>query len=130
MTNTDPLANVLSAIVNAERAAKKEIIVKDNSKVIRNVLMIMQEQGYIGSYEEIEDSKGNLLKINLLGHINQTGVIKPRFRIKVSDYEKFEQRYLPARGFGVLIISTNEGIMTHADAKEKNKGGTLLSFCY
>ncbi len=130
MTNNDPLANVLSAIMNAERKAKREIIVKDNSKVIKTILSLMQKEGYVGKFEEIADSKGDILKIYLLGHINDAGVIKPRFNVKVSDFEKFEKRFLPARDFGVIFISTNEGVMTHTDAKQKNKGGTLISFCY
>ena len=41
-----------------------------------------------------------------------------------------EKRYLPAKDFGILIMSTSKGIMTHYDAKKKNLGGKLLSYCY
>ena len=130
MTKNDPLANVLSHILNYERTGKKTVETIDNSTLIKGVLSIMQENSYLGSYEEHEDSKGNTLTINLLGAINNCGVIKPRFQITKDDYEKFEKRYLPSKDFGFLIVSTNEGLMTHTAAKEKGIGGTLICYCY
>ena len=117
-------------VLNYEKLGKKELETKNNSKIIRTVLDIMNKHGYIGSYEEVEDSKGNLLKINLIGSINKTGVIKPRFSVQVQDFEKWEKRYLPAKDFGIIIISTSQGIMTHYEAKEKKIGGRLLTYCY
>ena len=130
MTNNDPLANVLSHTLNYERTGKSQIVTKDNSKLIRGVLQIMQDNGYLGSHEEVEDSKGNLLVINLIGAINKCGVIKPRYRIGVEGFERYEKRYLPSKDFGLIIISTNQGLMTHNEAKEKGIGGTLISYCY
>ncbi|MBN2142000.1 30S ribosomal protein S8 [Candidatus Woesearchaeota archaeon] len=130
MTLNDPLANVLSQIVAYEKAGKKEIVTKSNSKIIKTVLKIMQDNHYIGGFEELEDSKGNLLKIFLLGKINKAGVIKPRFSLKNDGFEKFEKRYLPAKDFGLLIVSTPEGFMTHYEAKKKAIGGRLISYCY
>ena len=128
--NNDPLANVLSHILNYERAGKQTVTTKDNSKLIKGVLQLMQDHGYLGSYEETEDSKGNTLTINLIGAVNKCGVIKPRFQIGKNDYEKYEKRYLPSKDFGFLVVSTNQGLMTHADAKDKGIGGTLISYCY
>lgn len=130
MSNNDPLANVLSHILNYERKGKQEIITLDNSVLIKGVLKIMQDNNYLGGYEEIEDSKGNLLKINLIGAVNKCGVIKPRFQIDKDNYEKYEKRYLPSKDFGFIIVSTNKGLMTHQEAKEKGIGGTLISYCY
>ncbi|MBU0471425.1 MAG: 30S ribosomal protein S8 [Nanoarchaeota archaeon] len=130
MSLNNPLANVLSFIQNYEKLGKKELLTKDNSKVIKKILSIMQTEGYLGGYEEVEDEKGNLLKINLLGLINKTNVIRPQFQVKVSDFEKFEKRFLPAKDFGIIIISTNKGLMTHKEAKEKNLGGKLFAYCY
>lgn len=130
MSLNDPLANVLSNIYNYEKLGKKELITNNNSKVIRKVLEIMNQKGLLGTFEEIENGRGNQLKINLLGTLNKCGVIKPRHQIQVSDYEKFEKRYLPAMDFGIIIISTNKGLMTHNEAKEQNIGGTLISYAY
>ncbi len=126
----DPLSNVLSNILNCEKIGKKECVVFPSSKIIKKVLEVMNKEGYVGKFEEIEDSKGNSLVINLLGTINKCGAIKPRFSVTTSEYEKFEKRFLPAKDFGILIISTNEGVMTHIEAKKKNIGGRLLAYCY
>ena len=93
MSLNDPLANVLSFIQLYERKGKREVLTKNNSKLIKKILTILNEKGYVGGYEEIADAKGNLLKINLLGSINKVGVIKPRFKVKKDEYEKYEKRY-------------------------------------
>ncbi|MBU2639555.1 MAG: 30S ribosomal protein S8 [Nanoarchaeota archaeon] len=130
MALNDPLANVLASIVNYEKTGKKELDVKISSKIIKKVLDIMREGQYIGKYEEIKSHSGTSLKINLLGHVNKCGVIKPRFSVKKTDYEKFEKRYLPAKDFGFLIVSTPQGIMVHEEAKEKGIGGKLIAYIY
>jgi small subunit ribosomal protein S8 len=126
----DPLANVLSYINNHEKLGRKEITVGNNSKVIRKVLDILNANTYVGGYTEIDDGKGKLLNINLIGNVNKIGVIKPRFNVKKDDYEKFEKRYLPAKDFGILIVSTSKGMMTHNEAKDKGLGGRLICYCY
>jgi len=130
MSLNDTLSNVLSQIVGYEKTGKKEFITKNNSKLVKQVLSIMQEHRYIGSFEELVDAKGNLLKIHLIGATNKTGVIKPRFSVTRTTFEKFEKRYLPAKDFGIIIMSTSQGMMTHYDAKAKKIGGKLISYCY
>ncbi|MBD3204608.1 30S ribosomal protein S8 [Candidatus Woesearchaeota archaeon] len=130
MTMNDLLSNVLSHISNEDSMGRTFINVRYNSKLIRNVLLILQDNKYIGSFKEIDDNRGGRLKINLLGKINKCGAIKPRFNVKVEDYEKFEKRFLPAYGFGLLIVSTNKGVMTQEEAKKKGIGGKLLAFVY
>ena len=126
----DPLAATLTKVLNAEKVGKKEVVVKPSSKMIRKVLEIMNEHRYIGSAEEIEKGLIKILKINLLGNINKCGVIKPRFSTKYNGFEKWEKRYLPATDFGIILVSTPQGIMTHDQAKEKKTGGKLLAYCY
>ena len=130
MSLNDPLSNVLSQINIYEREGKKELITKSNSKLIRKALSIMQDYKYIGGLEEIKDAKGDLLKINLIGSINKTGVVKPRFSVKKDGFEKFEKRFLPAKDFGILIISTPHGMTTNVEAKKKGIGGKLIGYCY
>jgi len=130
MSLNDPLSNVLSLINTNERVGRKEFLTKSNSKVIKKVLSIMQEHKYLGELEELKDSKGDLLKINLLGSINKAGVIKPRFSVKKETYEKFEKRFLPAKDFGILIVSTPQGMMAHTESKKKALGGKLICYCY
>ncbi len=127
MTLNDPLSNALSNILNSEKKGKSECIIQPNSKIIREVLEIMNKNNYVGTIESQDMKK---LKLNLLGKINKCGSIKPRFSVKKSDIEKFEKRYLPAKDFGILIISTQRGMMTHYETKEKNLGGRLIAYVY
>lgn len=127
---TDPLANVLSALMMYERTGKRELLVHPVSKVIRRVLAIMQDGGYVGQLEELNEGRGGFAKLHLLGNVNRCGVIKPRFSIKKGDFLKFEKRYLPASGIGILILSTPHGLMTHVQAREKSLGGRLIAYCY
>ncbi|HYD03497.1 MAG TPA: 30S ribosomal protein S8 [Alphaproteobacteria bacterium] len=126
----NPLANVLSYINNHEKLGRKEILVGNNSKFIRQVLTLLNENGYVGEFVEIDDGKGKLLSIQLVGAVNKIGVITPRFNVQKDNYEKFEKRYLPAKDFGVMIVSTSKGLMTHIQAKEQGLGGKLICYCY
>ena len=126
----DVLASTLSKILNAEKRSKTECLVKPSSKIVKKVLDVMKNNLYIGNYIEINDNKGNVLKINLLGKINKCGVIKPRFSVKATDFEKFEKRFLPAKEFGLLIVSTPKGLMTHDEAIKKLLGGRLIAYIY
>jgi small subunit ribosomal protein S8 len=130
MVMNDTLATVMSSIMNSEKIGKRQVIVKPVSKVIITVLNILNENGYIGSFEKTEDGRGDLIKINLLGRINKCGVVKPRHAVKKGGYEKFEKRYLPAKGFGFLVVSTSKGMMTQENAKNNGLGGKLICYCY
>ena len=130
MSLNDPLANVLSHILIEERKGKEKVTLKPNSKIVKEVLAILRDNNYLGDVKEVVTSKGGYLEVNLLGAINKTGVIKPRYSVKIQDYKKFEKRYLPAFGFGFLIVTTNQGIMTQEKAIQKNLGGKLLAYVY
>lgn len=130
MALNNPLANVLSAMNNSERVSQTSLTVSNNSKVIQRVLEILKEQGYVTEYAVIEDGRGGVVDIKLAGNINKVGVITPNYPVKFSDYVKFEQRFLPARDFGILVVSTSKGMMTHQQAKELGIGGRLIAYCY
>ncbi len=126
----DPLAAALAKIMNAEKVGKREVVIRPASKMIKLILQLMNERRYLGSFEEVNDGKGGYLKVNLLGNINSCGVIKPRFSTKFRNVEKWEKRYLPAKDFGVIFITTPQGITTHLEAKDKQTGGRLLAYVY
>ena len=126
----DPLANALSVILNSEKIGKSDCLIKPVSRLIKEVLKVVKEKGYIGDFKEVEDCRGGYIKINLLGMINKCGVIRPRYNLKSEEYEKFEKRYLPAKDVGIIFVSTTQGIMTHYDAKKKGIGGRLIGYCY
>ncbi len=126
----DTLADALSTIKNSEYAGKLECVIKPASKVIAQVLRVMKEYGYVKEYEFVEDGRAGLFKVKLTGKINNCGVIRPRYPVKKDTIEKYEKRFLPASGFGVIIISTSQGVMSHYEAKERGIGGRLLAYVY
>ena len=126
---TDNLANALNAIKVSEGKGKHETVVT-GSKLIREALAILQREGYIGEFEFREDGKSGTIKVLLLGRVNSCGVVSPRFSAKNDEWEKWEQRYLPARNVGLLIISTSKGLMTNVEARKNALGGRLLAFVY
>ncbi|MEM5829634.1 MAG: 30S ribosomal protein S8 [Candidatus Aenigmatarchaeota archaeon] len=127
--NKDNLADALVAIKNAERVGKKECVIPA-SKLIKAVLNILREKNYIGSFEFIDDGKSGKFRVELKGKIIDCNAIKPRFSVRVDEFEKFEKRFLPARDMGMLIVSTPKGVVDHKKAKEMRSGGKLLAYCY
>jgi len=125
----DQLADALSAIKNSEHVGKNSCVIRA-SKVIKAVLQIMQDEGYIGAFELIDDGRGGKFKIDLKGKIIDCNAVKPRYSVKTDEFEKWEKRFLPAREFGLLILSTSKGVMSHKKAKELKIGGKLLAFVY
>ncbi|MEM5832740.1 MAG: 30S ribosomal protein S8 [Candidatus Aenigmatarchaeota archaeon] len=123
------LADVLSKIKNAERTGKKEVIIK-RSKLVENVLKVMQENKYIGRYEIIPDNKQGLIRVELKNKIVDCNVISPRFSVRVDEIEKYEKRFLPAKGVGILILTTSKGVIDNKKAKELHIGGKLLAYVY
>lgn len=126
----DPLADALTVIRNAERAGKTEATLTPASKLVGRVLKVMQEQGYVGPFEFVDDGRGGQYKVSLVGAINNCGVIKPRHAIKIAEFDRWESRYLPAREFGSLILTTTSGVIDQYKAKEVGAGGRLIAYVY
>jgi small subunit ribosomal protein S8 len=126
----DPLANALSVIKNAEIKGLGSCLIEPSSKLIGGVLNLLKEKGYISEFEYIEDGKTGVFQVKLIGNINNCGVIKPRYPVKRQELEKWESRYLPARDFGLLILTTTMGIISHDEAKKHGIGGKVLAYIY
>jgi small subunit ribosomal protein S8 len=125
----DTLADVLSVLKNADRVGKRECITRA-SRLVKDVLTVLHDKGYIGSFDFVDDGKSGKYKIELRGKIIDCNVIKPRFSVKTTEFEGWEKRFLPARDFGFLIVTTPSGIMDHKTAKETKAGGKLVAFVY
>ncbi|MBI3413547.1 MAG: 30S ribosomal protein S8 [Candidatus Aenigmarchaeota archaeon] len=125
----DLLNEALTVIRNAERAGKTECTTPA-SELIKDVLLVMQKNGYIGNFERMDDKKSGRFKIELMMKINDCGAISPRFSISLKKMEKKEIVYLPAKDFGILVLSTSKGVMDQKEAKSKKIGGKLISFVY
>ncbi|XES77298.1 MAG: 30S ribosomal protein S8 [Candidatus Bathyarchaeia archaeon] len=126
----DTLTNGLTTIINNEMRNKRECIISPASKLLGHVLRIMQLNGYIGEFEFIDDGRQGKFKVQLMGRINKCGSVKPRFPVKVNDFENWEKKFLPSRNVGILVVSTPKGVLAHKEAIDKNVGGRLLSFVY
>ena len=113
-----------------------EYVISDIAAVVelahshKVAVKVIQESGYIKEFEYNEDGRAGYFNVHLNGNINDCGVIKPRFAVKRADMEGYESRYLPAQNFGVLILTTTRGVVSHDKAKEMHTGGRLLAYVY
>jgi small subunit ribosomal protein S8 len=126
----EPLSNMLSSILNNERRHKHECVVYPVSRLLGQVLRVMQKSGYVGEFEFVDDGRGGKFKVQLLGRINDCGTVRPRFSSSISEYEKWGKRYLPSRDVGILLVTTPKGVLSHKDARESGAGGQLLGYVY
>jgi small subunit ribosomal protein S8 len=126
----DTLANGLTTIINNEMRNKRECIISPASKLLGRILRIIQLNGYVGEFEFIDDGRSGKFKVQLLGRINKCGAIRPRFSVKVDEFEEWEKKFLPSRDVGILVVSTPKGVLSHREAREKCTGGRLLAFVY
>jgi len=120
----DIISDCLNQIMNARRAGKTQLEVRRISKFLIEILKIAKEKGYL-NFKMKEKS----IEIEILDLI-ECKTIKPRFNVQNAELEKYMRRFLPARGFGVLIVSTSKGLMTQDMAIEKNVGGNLIAYFY
>ena len=123
------LSDALIIIKNADHVGKNSGVVPA-SRLFGYVLKQLTEKGYLNNYEFNDDRKGGEFIISLNGRINGCGAIKPRFSVKLKDMETHEARYLPAKDFGILILTTPYGVMNNDQAKEASTGGKLLAYVY
>ncbi|MBY8983680.1 MAG: 30S ribosomal protein S8 [Candidatus Lokiarchaeota archaeon] len=125
----NPLADTCCALKNAESARKKEVVITPASKIIQQILRIFQRHAYIGEFERYDDGRQGKFKIALLGRINECAGLM-RLNYKINQFELLERRLLPAPGLGLIVLTTNEGIMTMKEAEEKHIGGQTLCYIY
>lgn len=126
----DTLSDALSSINNAARTGNKYATVAPTSNIIKNILRKLQDEGYIGVFELVEDGKGGKFKVEVKPEINECKPVKPNFYVGNDEYTRWAKRYLPARNFGKLLVTTSEGVMTHEEARAKGVGGKLLGYVY
>ncbi|KXN89282.1 40S ribosomal protein S22, partial [Leucoagaricus sp. SymC.cos] len=120
----------LNNIVNAERRGKRQVLIRPSSKVVVKFLSVMQRHGYIGEFEIIDDHRSGKIVIQLNGRLNKTGVISPRFNVQHTQIESWVNLLLPARSFGIIILTTSSGILDHEEARRKNRyyGNQMLHY--
>ncbi len=119
----------LNKIKIYERIGKYECIVKD-SKLMRAIADVLKRFNYIKDYKVVKIGKFDYISIELAKKINDIKAIKPRFAVNIDDYQRYESRFIPSKDFGILIVSTPNGVMSNKEAKEKHLGGRLLAYVY
>jgi len=130
MPATNILANLFVTLYNNETRRKSECTILPTSKLGIEVLKTLQKDGYIGEFEHIDDKRGGKFKIKLLAKITKCGAISPRFKVKNDEFNNWEQQYLPAYDRGMLLVTTNQGVMSHHEASQKGIGGFLIGYVY
>jgi small subunit ribosomal protein S8 len=130
MPTNNILANLFTTLFNTEDRRKDSCIVVPTSKLGIEVLNTLKKEGYIDGFEHIDDKRGGKFKIKLLAKISKCGAITPRFKVKKDEYGVWERQFLPSYDRGMLLVTTNQGVMSHKEAVDKNIGGFLIGYVY
>ena len=130
MADNDPLASALSGIDNAEGVGHLTHTVEPASNEIGAVLEVLADRGYVDTFQFVEDGRAGRFEVELKGAINACGAVKPRYSTAADGYEKWEKRFLPARDYGALVVTTSHGVMSHYEAREQNIGGQVIAYVY
>ena len=132
MQISDVIADMLTRIRNANNA-KHESVDVPASNMKKAIADILKEEGYIASYQIVEDGKQGIIRITLKYGRGKQRVIqglrrvsKPGLRI----YSNCEDMPKVMNGLGVAIVSTSKGVMTDKKARELNVGGEVLAFVW
>ena len=131
MVMTDPIADMLTRIRNANQA-KHESVTMPASRLKLEILAVLKNEGYISEYEKIEDGKQGVIKVTLK-YNNKDRVIKGLKKISKPGLRVYQEcAKLPKvlNGLGTAIISTNKGIMTDKEARQANLGGEVLIYVW
>lgn len=123
----DVVADGLNMIRNAKKAGKEKVSINKISNLLIEILKIMKQEGAIQRYKV--DGKTKSAQVTI-GDLFDCKAIKPRFTVKRGEIEKYRRRYLPSKNFGIVLISTNKGLLTHEEAEKEQLGGCLIAYFY
>jgi len=130
--NTDPIADFLTRIRNAQSAGHKVVTIP-SSKLKKEITKILFDQGYILSYKVDKDGNRENIKIALKYDDNNLPIIKKLERVSKPGLRKYaDSNNIPKvlNGLGVAILSTSKGVMTGKQAQKENVGGEVLCYVY
>lgn len=134
MANTDPIADYLTRIRNAQQAGHRVVDIP-SSNIKKRMTEILYEQGYILKYKfDDEAGKQGIIKIALKYDRNtKLPVIKKMGRISRPGLRQFSSADKIPRvinGYGIAIVSTSKGLMTDKQARREHVGGEVLCYVY
>ena len=132
MQITDTIADMLTRVRNAN-TAKHDTVDIPASNMKKAIAQILVDEGFVKSFQVINDGKQGVIRINLKYGENKSAVItglrrvsKPGLRI----YTSCEDMPKVMKGLGVAIVSTSKGVMTDKKARRENVGGEVLAFVW
>lgn len=129
---TDPIADMLTRIRNA-LTVHKETVEVPSSKMKAAIAQIMLEEGYLKDVKLVEDGYNGKLVLTLKYTEDNRSVISELKRVSkpgLRTYSGAEKLPKVLGGYGIAIVSTNQGIMTDKNARLKNVGGEVLCTIY
>ena len=128
MNNQDPIADMLTRIRNANRVGRRLVQIP-KSKICTGIAQVLKDEGYIESFDVIDDTRQGLIRIKLKYSNTGNKVIhvidresKPGCRV----YRSVEDLPQNLNGMGIAVVSTSKGVMSDRKAREHNVGGELL----
>lgn len=128
MSLTDPIADALTTIRNANRIKRERVDLRA-SKMISSILKILREEKFIYDFRLIEDKKQGILRVYLRKDAEKMRKITRIMRISrpgLRIYTKKDEIPTVLNGLGICILSTPEGLLTGEQAKRRSVGGELL----
>lgn len=132
MVMTDPIADLLTRIRNANQMKHPTVIVPA-SKIKLEILNVIKQEGYIEDVEFVEDGKQGTIKITLKYTEKKERIIKGIRRISkpgLRVYAKSSEMPKVLNGLGVAVISTSNGVMTDREARQKHFGGEVIAYIW
>jgi small subunit ribosomal protein S8 len=130
MSMTDPIADMLTRIRNANKEFKEKVDIPA-SKIKKEIIEILKQEGFVANYKFISDRKQGILRVYLKYAYPRERVIKKIKRISrpgLRIYKSFDQLPVVLNGLGMAVISTSKGIMTDQKARQARVGGEVV--CY
>ena len=128
MAMSDNIADLLTRIRNALQAGHTQVDVPA-SRIKQDICAVLQREGYIDSFDRIDDAKQGMLRITLRYETDRRPVIRGIARVSKPSLRVYagSNEVKPVRsGLGIAIMSTSSGVMTSREAREKNVGGEVL----
>ena len=132
MVMTDPIADMLTRIRNANQK-KHESVLIPASKIKLEILNVIAKEGYIGAIEFVEDGKQGAIKVALKYTDKKERVIKGITRISkpgLRVYAKASEMPKVLNGLGVAVVSTSAGVMTDREARQQHLGGEVIAYIW
>ena len=134
MTMTDPIADMLTRIRNANVAMHDEVTMPSSKQKVA-LAKVLQYEGYISSFDEVENTgkPGKTLTIEMKYSPERARVISGLKRVSKPGLRIYRQRNEIPRvqgGLGVAVVSTNKGLMSDREARRNRMGGEILCFVW